>query len=160
MEENQYSNDKKQKIGIALWLQKNTQLNPRQISQISGLHLFESILIHKNICCFNLPMYSPIELNIVNEQQIQYMESRPDSDKNSFEQTSKRYIPKSLRKYVPGSIIWLHKNYPHIRVKTIAKYMGTTEVRVKNIIKNEENIVNPLLVQLLDERLLEYMTKH
>jgi hypothetical protein len=155
----QQSHEKIQRISIALWLRDNTQLNPRQIAQVSNLHLFEAILIHKDLCDFTFEHVNPIHINIVSEDQIRQMEGNPNQDKYSVQQVIKRYIPKSLRLYIPGAIIWLKKNYPQLSNVVIAKYMGITKNRVADMLNSGEDAISPILVQLLDEKLLQQMLK-
>lgn len=154
---NQYSHEKIQKIGIALWLRNNTQLNTNQISQISGLHLFESILIYKNACNFSFNHINPVYMNMISEEQIRNMEQSPNKNPNFMQFVSKRYIPKPLRVYIPGAVKWMKSHYPQINDTIIAKYMGITKKKVLSIIESDQEEISPILVQLIDDRILQNM---
>lgn len=154
---NQYTEGKKQNIAVALWLVNNTKLNPEQIAKTAKIHLFEAILLYKQLCDFDYEPISPVRLNVISEEQIRLMESSQDRTKMSLK-VQKRYIPKPLRKYIPGAVVWLSQQYPTISHKTISAYLGTTTKKVQSIIADETvSPINPLLVQIIDQKMLNNM---
>ncbi len=147
-------------LSAALWLSKHTDLTPKQISQLCPeVHEFKIILLRSGTCNIDAEALDPIESGFLSKEQIDEVIAK---DNLEIFQTKdvKRYIPKILRGYIPGVIIWLKNNYPHLSSKDIAIALGTTPKRVSDIIlANEVPPVSPLSVQIFNETTLRALIK-
>lgn len=147
-------------LSAALWLSNNTKLTPKQISDLfPEVHEFKILLIRSGMCDLGIEEINPIENGFVTQQQLNKMSEEEDLD--SFQSKNvKRYIPKILRNYVPGVIVWLKQNYPHLTAKQISMSLGITPKRVTDIINaNEAQPVSPISVQIFNEATLRELVK-
>jgi hypothetical protein len=148
-------------LSSALWLANNTTLTAKQISELCpGVHELQAILIKSGTCNFGeIEPTNPIEAGVLSQSQIDQIASKDNLDLFQA-QDIKRYIPKILRGYVPGAIIWLKQNYPHLGPKQIAFALGTTPKRVTTIIQaGTEHPVNPVSAQIFNEAFLRELVR-
>lgn len=147
-------------LSSALWLANNTNLNAKQISELCpDIHEFKIIMIRSGTCKLDVEAIDPIESGFLSQSQIDHVTSKDNLDLFQTHDI-KRYIPKILRGYVPGAVMWLKQNYPHLAPKQIAYALGTTPKRVTTIIQaGNEHPVNPVSVQIFNEAFLRELVK-
>jgi hypothetical protein len=143
-------------LRIAYWLCNNTELSVKQVQSLCrSVHEFKIILMHRRDCNLDIEPINPIEAGIFTEQEINPSFATGSKQKNfkkQFQVTIKRYVPKSLRQYIPGVIVWLHKTYPRLSDKDIANALGTSPKYVKDAkAALTAQPVNPISVQILNE---------
>ena len=147
-------------LSAALWLSKHTDLTSKQISELCpDVHEFKVILLRSGTCKVDVEELDPIENGLLNKDQIDEVVSKDNLEIFQVKGV-KRYIPKILRGYIPGVIIWLKDNYPYLSPKEVAIALGTTPKRVSDIIlANEAQPVSPLSVQIFNETTLRALIK-
>ena len=146
-----------QELGVAIWLAKHTNLSPKQIHSICpSVHEFKAILLKSNTCNLMVEAIDPIDEGILSQEDIEsagqiHLRQHTLIKRNSI----KRYIPRILRHYIPGVIVWLKQHYPTLADKAIAHSLGTTPKRVHEVALDQSiQPVNPISVQILTEHTL------
>lgn len=147
-------------LSAALWLANNTELTPKQISDLCPeVHEFKVILLRSGTCRLDVEAINPVESGLLSQKQLESVGTSSNLE-NFQSKDVKRYIPKILRGYVPGVIIWLKNNYPHLATKDIAFALGTTPKRVTDILASKEaQPVSPLSVQIFNEATLKALVR-
>lgn len=152
--------DNEQELGIAIWLSQNTQMSAKQISRLCpSIHEFKAALLKSGTCRFNIEPINPIEEEIFDRDEIENV-LRDDEVKRELRSSTKRYVPKILRHYIPGIIVWLYQRYPKLPSKSVAMALGTTTKRVSEVLHSEDIVaINPISVQVFTEAALAQLVK-
>lgn len=122
----------------ALWLLKNTSLTLQQISDFCSISILDLDVMKKGFSDSSLQESDPVERGQLLKEEIELCE-QDTSRKLQLNvivelKSNIRKIPYKLKKQLPKFISWLHRNYPELTHKEIAKFFGVKQKVVSELL--------------------------
>ncbi|QEK37985.1 DUF1013 domain-containing protein [Candidatus Cytomitobacter indipagum] len=124
----------------ALWLLNNTKLTLQQISSFCSMSILDLDVMKRGFSDSALQESDPVSRGQLLLEEIELCEENP-SRKLSLNvvvevKSEIRKIPYKLKKQLSKFISWMHRNYPDLTNKEIAKFFGVTQKTVEDVVDN------------------------
>lgn len=150
------------RMGIPYWLAKNTKLTSEEISSLCRkiniyIHPYLVVLLKREEGNEQIPDINPIALNILTEEQMNPYSHAELCKK--FNIKNKKYIPSSLKEYIPAAIKWMKINHPYIKDIELGRIFGKGVDSIRKMQLDDIEPIYPMKVNLITQQELEMLIK-